>query len=657
MAIPSGFIQELQGRASLARYAEKRLVWDTRRSKPDRGEYWACCPFHEEKTASFKIDDRRGLYYCFGCQAKGNLFGFVREMEKVGFEEAVRILAGQCGLEVPVASPEEQRRAEEGERLCRANSVAAQFYRERLREPEGARALAYLRDERGLSDQTIERFGLGYAPNASGALGKRLRIEGVEAADSIAAGLVREFENGESYDFFRNRIMFPLEVPGRGCVGFGARQLGEGRGPKYLNSAESIVFQKGRMLYHFGPAREASRRTGQLIVTEGYMDVIALVAGGFEHAVAPLGTALGETHLDMLWGVAPEVVVALDGDEAGLRASGRVVQLALPKIQPGKEVCFALLPKGCDPDDLLRERGAAGLRSVLEDSLPLAEMVWRQESRRGNLDTPERAAALDRRIDSIVERISDKTLRFHYRDYLRERRNSLRASGRTGRMGRGSRTGAARGLPPVSAEARSSALQRTGGYREYAFRGWECAILLVLLNRPGLILEFAEEIGATVFQESELDSLRSDIISATACGDIPEQIGGEFRTRLVRIVRKVPHSQLAPFTDPSANEALAKAGLLELLENHRSLETHMRELAAAAERVAAGDAGPEVDRNIREVTAAVASLRQRTTAGDDAAAGEAKAARVKLQEMLEGRIWERDEGRGRQQEVTGLNDG
>lgn len=654
MAIPSGFIDQLRARVSLESYARKWVRWDTRRSRPDRGEYWARCPFHEEKTPSFKVDDRRGQYYCFGCKAKGGLFDFVRAMENVGFLDAVRILADANGIEVPAATPEQEEKEALETRVLRANAIANQFFQEQLQAPEGRRANAYLHETRGLAGEIIGRFGLGYAPGGGDALVRRLRVKGVDTADALAAGLLRKGDDGSVYAFFRNRIMFPIELPGRGCVGFGARALDDGGGPKYLNSSESPVFQKRHALYNLGPAREAARRSGRLVAVEGYMDVIALAAAGIEDVVAPLGTALGAPQLDVMWNAAPEIVIALDGDAAGLQAADRVVDIALARVAPRRELRFALLPGGSDPDDLVRSRGATGFTSCLEDALPLAEMIWRREIRDLDPSIPERAAALDRRIDAVLEQLSDRSLRWHYRDYFFARKRELR-NARPVWSG-GVREGRFPDRPvPVSAEARGSTLHRPGRFDDIAFRGWECAMLLVLLNHPELCAEFADEFGIREFVTPDLDSLRDDIISMAVDGEPSEARLEALRRRLDAILRKTPHAALPSFTGKDADIEAARAGVAELLQVHGLHESHRREFAAASERLAAGEAGPEIDLSLRAVAAALERSRM---SGEDRDAVQAERdSRARLREFFESRIWERELPSGDSREAMGAGDG
>ncbi len=426
MSLPPGFLDELRGRLTLSDVVGRKVVWDRRRSNPARGDWWAPCPFHQEKTASFHVDDRKGFYYCFGCQAKGDLIGFVRETENLDFVEAVALLAREAGLEMP-ASARDPHAGERRDRLARLAEVmeeAVRAYGRAFRSGAGQGARDYARG-RGLSEATLKRFEIGFAPADRHFLSGPLKDKGL-IDDAVAAGLVIQPEDGGApFDRFRNRLMFPIRDPSGRCIAFGGRAMSAEARAKYLNSPETELFHKGRTLYNHGPAREAAGKAGGLIVAEGYMDVIALVQAGFEHAVAPLGTAVTEDQLGLIWRMADEPVIALDGDRAGLDAAERLVDLALPMLAPGRSLAFCLMPEGQDPDDLIRAGGAPAMAAALAAAVPLAELLWRRETARAPLDTPERRAALDKHLKEALARIADPSVRNHYAAELRTRRAAL----------------------------------------------------------------------------------------------------------------------------------------------------------------------------------------------------------------------------------------
>ena len=411
MSLPPGFLDELRNRLSLSDVVGRKVLWDKRKSNAAKGDFWAPCPFHQEKTPSFHVDDRKGFYYCFGCQAKGDAITFVKEVENVSFIEAVEILARDAGIPMPERrhDPEAAERKDWLTRLAEVMEQAVRLYGLALRSAAGQGARDYVA-RRGLTEAALKRFEIGYAPDARHHQTEFFKDKGV-LDEAVAAGLlIRPDDGGAPYDRFRGRLMFPIRDPRGRCIAFGGRALEAGAKAKYLNSPETELFHKGRTLYNHGPAREAAGKPANkpagVIVAEGYMDVIALVSAGFDHAVAPLGTAVTEEQLALMWRMADEPVIALDGDQAGQRAAERLVDLALPKLEPGKSLRFCILPEGRDPDDLIRDEGPGAMQRALEAAKPLVEMLWRRETGAEVLDTPERRAAFDQRLKAALGRIA-----------------------------------------------------------------------------------------------------------------------------------------------------------------------------------------------------------------------------------------------------------
>ena len=381
MSLPPGFLDELRTRLSLAQVVGRKVMWDARKSNQAKGDLWAPCPFHQEKTASFHVDDRKGYYYCFGCHAKGDAIKFVRETENVSFMEAVEILAGEAGLTMPARDPRAQEKADRRTLLAEVMEQAVQFFRLQLRTGAAGPARDYLSARRGLDDAAQERWEIGFAPDAWQGLWDHLKGKGVADDLILGAGLAKPSQKGgKPYDTFRNRIMFPIRDARGRCIAFGGRAMDPNDAAKYLNSPETELFDKGRSLYNHGPARTAAGKGQPLIVAEGYMDVIALAEHGFGAAVAPLGTAVTETQLQLMWRIAPEPIVALDGDKAGLRAAMRVIDLALPLLEAGQSLRFAIMPEGQDPDDVLKARGPAAMQALLDEAIPMVRLLWQRET-------------------------------------------------------------------------------------------------------------------------------------------------------------------------------------------------------------------------------------------------------------------------------------
>jgi len=412
MALPPAFLDELRARTPLSALIGRRV----KLSKSGRN-WKGCCPFHGEKSPSFHVYDDH--FHCFGCGQHGDAISFVMQSEGATFPEAVERLAGEAGLEVPKQSP----RAVEAERqrldLHGVLDLAQASFVRRLHEGEGVAALDYLR-RRGLSPETIARFGLGWSGDGRGALTAELARAGVEPARMLEAGLLREPEDGPARELYWNRVTFPIRDRRGRLVSFGGRTLGDAK-PKYINGPESPVFSKKRNLYALDLAR-AGLRTGQkLVVAEGYMDVIALHQAGFTGAVAPLGTALTEEQLEELWRLAPDPTLCFDGDGAGARAAARAAELCLPLLTPERTLRLAALPGGDDPDTLIQKRGAAAFQAVLEGARPLSHALYDFVREQGSGDTPEQRAALRARLVAAAGRIADRSLAAEYRSALLDR--------------------------------------------------------------------------------------------------------------------------------------------------------------------------------------------------------------------------------------------
>jgi DNA primase len=490
MSLPPGFLDELRTRTSLSQVVGRKVIWDTRKSNQGKGDMWAPCPFHQEKTASFHVDDRQGFYYCFGCHAKGDAIGFVKETENVSFMEAVEILSREAGMPMPERDPQAQEKADKRTELSQVTEAAVGFFRLQLKTAAAQPARDYLA-RRGLDEAALSRFEVGFAPSGQQTAFQALISKGIPADKVIAADIARQPDDGRApYDTFRDRIMFPIRDARGRCIAFGGRAMAADAQAKYLNSRETDLFVKGQALYNQGPSREAAGKGQPLIVAEGYMDVIALVSAGFEATVAPLGTAITEGQLRLMWRIADEPIIALDGDTAGLRAAMRLIDLALPMLEPGKSLRFCLMPDGQDPDDLIRSKGRAGMQAALDAAQPMVSLLWQRETEGRVFDSPERKAALDMVLRTAIAKIPDPSVRSHYGQALKDLRWQLfRPTGASGPRKNGNwRT------PPVAAPragTKSSALA-AGTLAETELR--EALILTLLCLTPQLIDRFVSDL-------------------------------------------------------------------------------------------------------------------------------------------------------------------
>ena len=511
MAFPPGFLDELRDRISLSGLVGRRVKL-MRRGR----EYAGLCPFHHEKTPSFYVVDDKNFFHCFGCGAHGDAIGYVMRADNLDFLEAVEKLAGEAGLTVPQATPEERERAQRQKTLLETLEAAAAFYEGRLWGPAGGRARDYLR-ARGLDPDTIRRFRLGWASEDRQALRHALAKDFPEPL-LREAGLIHNPAEGEPFDYFRGRVMFPIGDRAGRVIAFGGRVIADGQ-PKYLNSPDSPLFEKGRVLYGWSAARAADpsghavdgraaadgANERNAIVAEGYMDVIALHRAGFTSAVAALGTTLTEFQLRELWRLGPEPILCFDGDAAGQRAAARALRRALPLLRPGHSLRFASLPPGEDPDSLIRGSGNAAFEQVIRSARRMASMLWEVEVGARPLDSAERRADLERRLVEDIELIPDKAIQQQYRAYLLNFKFREATWGsKAGRKQQIRKVGDPWFVEDRARLPRSPARMQ----REILFR--------ILLRFPTLIDEVAEELAVLEIPEAELDKLRREILEVEA---------------------------------------------------------------------------------------------------------------------------------------------
>jgi DNA primase len=560
MSFTPQFLDELRQRVSLVSVIARKVRLQ-RRGREQTG----LCPFHNEKSPSFTVSDDKGFFHCFGCGAHGDVIGFVMRSEGLSFPESVERLAGEAGLPLPVSSPEERDRAERQATLVSALETAAAWYEQQLKSAAGREAHDYLR-LRGLSEATIARFRLGYAPEGRSALREALTRAGVPLELALESGLVGKRDDGQLFDRMRGRVIFPIADRRGRIIAFGGRTMGDGQ-PKYLNSPETPLFQKGRTLYGLAQAMRPARDSGEIIVAEGYMDVIALAQAGFAQAVAPLGTALTESQIEELWRLVPEPTLCFDGDTAGERAAARAAERALPLLKPGQSLRFALLPAGEDPDTLIIAQGPGAMRAVLDAALPLAEVVWRGVILGRRFDTPERRAGLRQELRERIGGIADRAVQDAYRHDFDRRLDQLFGQGAAAapRSGRPFTPGGRRrfGPPPaVGGEAVRQAFQDP-------LRLQSEIILAALVNHPELVAPRIEALAHVVLPAGQLDKLRQAIIDlATLHPDLDsDALKGHltkrgFEAMLSELLRRAAMSR---FTHASAPVDSAAEGLDHVL--------------------------------------------------------------------------------------------
>jgi DNA primase len=604
MRYPPNLLEEILRRTDIVQLVGRRVKL-IRKGRV----FWGCCPFHKEKTPSFKVENERRNFKCFGCGKGGDAFRWLMETEGLSFPESVERLAGEAGVELPKWSAEDEAREEKRKSLYDIVEIAAAFYEAQLRDRAGATARDYLKS-RGLDEPIWKQFRLGYAPTSS-TLIEHLKTKNITQDDMIAAGLARPSENDRPMrDFFFNRVMFPITDARGRCVAFGARALDPDAKPKYINTGETPLFSKGHLLYNFATARPAAIKSQSIVVAEGYIDVIALVRAGIEAAVAPLGTALTEDQLRLLWRTAPEPVLAFDGDEAGLRAAHRAARLALPHLRPGMSLRFAFLPAGEDPDSLIRQSGPAAIRKVLDDAEPLARTLWRAETEGRDFSTPERRAGLERALADVVAQISDTKIQDYYRrDFEQKVFENFKRRGSPTRGPRSSPGQAYSASSERRRESRTATLQRLGTSEHVSTavkasliartghtgvrRIKETELARLLLAEPWLAQKHTELLAALVFRDPSLDSLRRELLNVAASGKRLESRG--FENHLVgqgmaELVARLGGQQSSGDTAPKGEESRGgdvgdqEAHFVRAVASLRELTEFEPERARAVER-------------------------------------------------------------------------
>jgi DNA primase len=606
MKFPPSILDDIKARLPASTVIGRRV----RLIKAGR-EWKGLSPFGKEKTPSFFVNDVKQAWFDFSSGRNGDIFKFVMETEGLSFPEAVERLAAEAGVTLPRVTEDAVRQEEVRKGLFEVIELAAKYFEAELRGPHGAEARRYL-EGRALAGELQRRFRLGYAPADRFDLRDHLAGQGVSADLMIEAGLLIHGEGiAVPYDRFRDRIMFPIcDVRGR-VIAFGGRSMSADAQAKYLNTAETGLFHKGRLLYNHHNARKAAHDTGQVIAVEGYVDVIAMTLAGFPNAVAPLGTALTEDQLALLWRMADEPTLCFDGDKAGRKAAYRAIDVALAVMEPGKSLKFALLPEGQDPDDLLRSGGAEAVAGVLAAARPLVDLIWSREVEAAPLDTPERRASFERRLGAVLGVLKDEATRRHYRSEMdnrlaamfpstpaRGRRGERRdGSGFGGGYGNRQRFGVVAGHPqPMRASpalARSSIFATPG----IGDNSREATILVGLAAHPEILVGMADELAEVDWQGHSALRVCQALLQAVVDGGLDSgrlaeavRAGatGPAFTRLEKLVSSSDLGRLAPDADTYAVSDMIRQALV-LHRRARTLHTELK----AAERAFSDDASED----------------------------------------------------------------
>jgi len=485
MAVPPEFIEDLRQRVPLSDVVGRRVKL-IRKGRRHSG----LCPFHAEKTPSFSVVDDDGFYHCFGCGVHGDAISFLREMDGLEFVEAVERLAEMAGLAVPRTVPQDPAKSRQRKAALDILEETTLFFEAALRRDDGRDATRYLK-QRGLDSAIVKTYRIGYSPRMG--LRAALKDKGFSDEDMLAAGVIRKSDrDGSLYDYFRDRVMFPIENRQGNVIAFGARALGDAQ-PKYLNSGEGPTFSKKAVLYGWVQAREGLRRNLPLVVAEGYMDVIAIHHSGTAAAVAPLGTALTPEQIALLWKLHDEPVLCFDGDAAGQRAQTRALERILPLLEPGRSARLAVLPEGKDPDDLIAASGPEGFRKVIGTARSLIDSLWEQVQAEFDIRQPEARAQFWQAVRGHVRSIGNNQVRSAYGDEIESRIAAMRNQ--------------IRGISSMVAPRRASRPQ-TGLINRHR------AVVALLLAHPSLVSANFEALSMLDSGDQSLESLKKALIDA-----------------------------------------------------------------------------------------------------------------------------------------------
>lgn len=614
MAFPPGFLDEIRARVPVSDVVG-RSVKLIKRGREHQG----LCPFHSEKSPSFTVNDDKAFYHCFGCGAHGDVIRYLTEKNGLGFIEAVGQLANEAGLDMPQQSQENRAVEETARGLIDLMEAAAQWYQAMLRDPAGEGARAYI-EMRALKPETVKTFELGFAPDGRQRLRQAMQAKGWSDAQLVETGLAILPEGGgEPYDRFRGRLMFPIRDARGRCIAFGGRALSPDAKAKYLNSPETPLFHKGNTLYNMHLARKAAYDTGQLVIAEGYMDVIAMAQAGFAAAVAPLGTALTEQQMTLAWRMADEPILCFDGDKAGVRAASRSAERALPLVKPGKSLRFALLPEGKDPDDLIRSEGAGALSQLLEKADPLAQTLWTFATQGKDTSTPERRAAMQKDVYDLVRQIADPSVRGYYETDFRERIRSTFSPPRRTQSQYSPNRGGKKPWGSNVAKRPSSYLRASHLVRTDSADGdvswFEKILLCTILNHPKLISSQLETLAEFKCDRNDIQIALTSILSAYPGMEgldsdaQKNNLTDMVPIRLVEELRSDIFLRSLSFTQGSVEQWQAEAGLLHTLTLHRRVVS-LKEECQAVEAGLLGDDPASNETALARLTALKEELAQ-----------------------------------------------
>ncbi len=524
MSIQNNITEEIKSKILLSEVIQNYVNWDSKKSNISKGIYWACCPFHNEKTASFTVDNSKNTYHCFGCNAHGDAFKFLMDHQNVQFREALTILAGMSGIKLNQGNNYNPIEDQKRQILQTINEEASNFFRGELLKEENKQALNYL-ETRGLGAEDINKFALGYA-RGDGKLISHLNSIGYSNNQIQEAGLIIESDQGNFYERFRNRIMFPITNPQNKIIAFGGRDLGGNSQAKYINSPETRIFQKKNILYNFYNAKNIRNTDRKILAVEGYFDCISLSVNGFQNSVATMGTSLSQDQIKLLWQLSSIPLLCYDGDEAGSKAAERAVELIFPILKPGYSMNFVFLPKGMDPDDVVKKYGTEYVNELSNNSISLIDLFWNLHINDPDYGTPEERAHIQSHMNAMINRIENIEVRKQYSLHINDKLNAFWKS---------KSFESNKVFFKNKIKKPSSDLIRKLNYvnNNLEYKKEEIYLIQSLLNYPEILSDHSDDIITIKLSDDKLDKLRSEIIDTIYSKKITNQDVSILNTILV----------------------------------------------------------------------------------------------------------------------------
>ena len=650
MNFSKSFLDDLRASTSLSDLIGEKVSWDQKKTRSGQGDYWAPCPFHEEKTASFHVDSNKGFYYCFGCHAKGDCFTFLKDFENLSFLDTVTLLARRSGISLPTKHSMTEQQDQKSLELLKIHQVASSFFEAQLKTTGAIACCEYL-NARGITDAAIESFEIGFSPKASSALYDHLRSKNFNPNLILDSGLCIQTETGKNpFDRFRNRVMFPIkDIRGR-IIAFGGRSLDTNARAKYLNSPETALFSKGKTVYNYFKASKTVKSQTPLLIVEGYMDAVALFQAGFSNVVAPLGTAITEQQLHLIWRLHHEPIVLFDGDQAGQNAVRKLLTLALPLLEAQRSLRFGMLPEGQDPDEYLNAEGIEGLNSILKTALPLVSVLWKNSTDSAIFDSPERKAALDIKLRQQVSKIKNSHLRGHFIEALAEIRKKFFADFKSNSTNRTSyqktdvrKSLHAHSIKPLES-TKNSFLGQSSNRVNTELRLKEGAIVLGAINHPLIAYQLEAELSRLKFKFDDLKKIRDAILAELPISDgegnstFHEKIKKRLKFDAIKKLKKIPHLKIHQFLDAKASQFNATRALKDAITRHNSLFNFESEIKSAEDQF--------LDSNSEALTSRIQkankSFQKATKGSENEIFDNDELAKVSVQElqlMIKEKIW------------------